>query len=241
VTIAVVFALDAEWAPWRSRHAFRAVAGSGPAVYEGSVGQSRARVALSGVGTPRTRQLIDVLCLGHIDALLAVGLAGALRDSCRSRDVIVARRARLAASGSFVASDARLVEVASRCGAKVVEVVLCVDRIVASVEEKRHLASQGEAADMESFRILEEAERRGIPSVAIRVIGDTADEALPIDFDQAVRADGTVNLMNLAGQAMRAPLRWPALLSFMYRQRNAVRELAGFLDRFVITLGASVE
>jgi hypothetical protein len=94
---------------------------------------------------------------------------------------------------------------------------------------------------MESFRILEEAQRRGIPSVAIRVIGDAVDEALPIDFDQAVRADGTVNLMNLAVQAMKAPSRWPALLLFGCRQRSAVRELAGFLDRFVSTLGASVE
>ena len=241
MTIAVVFALDAEWAPWRSRHAFHVVAGGRSTIYEGSVGPSRARVALSGVGAPHTRQLIDVLCVGRIDALLAVGLAGALRDSYRCRDVIVARGSRLAASGSFVASDGRLVEVASRCGAKVVEVILCADRVAASVEEKRHLASQGEAVDMESFRILEEAQRRGIPSVAIRVIGDTADEALPIDFSQAVRADGTVDLMNLAGQAMRAPSRWPSLLSFVYRQRSAVRELARFLDRFVSTLGASVE
>jgi hypothetical protein len=109
------------------------------------------------------------------------------------------------------------------------------------MEEKRLLAPQGEAVDMESFRILEEAQRRGIPSVAIRVISDAADEALPIDFDRAVRPDGTVNLMNLAGQAMRAPSRWPALLSFGYRQRCAARELAGFLDRFISALELSVE
>jgi len=241
MTIAVVFALDAEWAPWRSRYAFHAVAGGGPTVHEGSIGRSRARVAVSGVGAPHAGRLIDVLCAGRIDALLAVGLAGALRDSYRCRDVIVARGARLAASGSFVASDARLVEVASQCGARVVEVVLCADRVAATVEEKRHLAPQGEAVDMESFRILEEAQRRGIPSVAIRVIGDAADETLPIDFDRAVRADGTVNLRNLAGQALRAPSRWPALLLFGYRQRRAVGELAGFLDRFVTALDPSVE
>jgi len=241
LTIAVVFALAAEWAPWRSRHAFHAVATGRPTIYEGSIGRSRVRVALSGVGAPHAHQLIDVLCAGRVDALLAVGLAGALRDSYRCRDVIVARRARLAVSGSVVASDAALVEVASRCGAGIVEVVLCADRVAASVEEKRRLAPQGEAVDMESFRILEEAKRRGIPSVAIRVIGDTADEALPIDVDRAVRADGTLNLMNLAGQAARAPSRWPALLLFGYRQRCAVGELARFLDRFIGTLDPSVE
>jgi nucleoside phosphorylase len=240
-TIAVVFALDAEWAPWRSRHAFRSVATGTLTVYEGSVGPSRARVGLSGVGAPRTPQLIEALCGGRIDALLAVGLAGALRAPYSCGDVIVARRARLAASGSFVASDARLVEVASQCGAKVIEVLVCADRTAGHVDEKRRLAAHGEAVDMESFRILEEAQRRGIPSVAIRVIGDSADEALLLDFDQAVRADGTVNLMNLVGQAVRAPSRWPALLAFGYRQRRAVRALAGFLDRFVASLDASIE
>jgi nucleoside phosphorylase len=241
VTIAVVFALEAEWAPWRSRHAFHSVAIDGPTVYEGSVGPLRARVALSGVGAPQTRQLIEVLCAGRIDALLAVGLAGALREPYLCGDVIVARRARSAASGSFVASDARLVEIASQCGAKVIEVLLCADRTAGRVDEKRRLAAQGEAVDMESFRILEEAQRRGIPSVAIRVIGDSADEALPLDFDPAVRADGSINVMNLVGQAVRAPSCWPALLSFGLRQRRAVRALAGFLDRFVTALGASIE
>ena len=64
---------------------------------------------------------------------------------------------------------------------------------------------------------------------------------MPIDFNQAVRADGTVNLADLAGQAVRTPARWPALLLFGYRQRRAVGELAGFLDRFISTLDPSVE
>ena len=238
-SIAVVFALEAEWAPWRSRHPFHAVSNNEPTVYEGLVGPLRTRVALCGVGARRTRQILDVLCAAHIDALLAVGLAGALRDPYVCGDVIVARRAQLAASGSFVAGDARLIEAASRCGAKVVDVLLCADHVAGRpgpLDEKRRLAAQGEAVDMESFRILEEAARRGIPSVAIRVIGDSADETLPLDFDRAVRADGTVDLMKLVGQAVRVPSRWPALIAFGFRQRRAVRALAGFLDRFVASI-----
>ena len=94
---------------------------------------------------------------------------------------------------------------------------------------------------MESFRVLEEARRRGIPSVAIRVIGDAADEALPLDFNRAVRGDGSVNVLNLVGQAIRMPHRWTALAAFGYRQHRAACELAGFLDRFVSSLGASGE
>jgi len=241
VTIAVVFALGAEWAPWRSRHPFNSVTAVGPVTYEGSVGPSRVHVVLSGVGAPHPHQVIDAVCSSRIDALLAVGLAGALRAPYICGDVIVARRVESVASASFVLSDARLVEAASQRGAKVVELLLCADRVVGSVEQKRQLAARGEAVDMESFPILEEAQRRGIPSVAVRVIGDTADEALPLEFDQAVRAEGTVNVMNLMGQAVWAPSRWPALISFGYRQRRAVRALAEFLDRFVPTLSASIE
>jgi adenosylhomocysteine nucleosidase len=241
VTIAVVFALDAEWAPWRLRHAFHTVAAGGLPVYEGSIGQTRTRVALSGVGAPRITQLVDVLCAARVDALLAVGLAGALRDPFSCGDVIVARRAQLAASEAVVASDIRLVAAASQCGAEIIEVLVCVDRTAADVAEKRRLAVRGEAVDMESFRILEEAQRRGIPAVAIRAVGDSADEALPLDFDQAVRADGAVSVMNLIGQAARAPGSWPALFAFGRRQRRAVRTLAGFLDRLIPTLDALIE
>ena len=61
------------------------------------------------------------------------------------------------------------------------------------------------------------------------------------DFHSTITMDGTVNLMNLAGQAVRAPSRWPALLLFGYRQRCAVGELARFLDRFIRSLDPSVE
>ena len=240
-TVAVVFALDAEWKPWRSRHDFHPVVADGTAVFESMVGRSRARVAVSGIGAPRARQLVDALCADRIDALLAVGLAGGLREPYRFRDVIVARRTRTEAPGSSIAGDGRLVEVASRCGASVVETLLCADHIAVSREEKRRLAAKGEAVDMESFRILAESERRGVPSAAIRIIGDAADETLPLDFDRAVRADGTINLMNLAGQAVRMPSRWPAILSFGYRQQRAIRDLAGFLDRFVGALAGSIE
>jgi nucleoside phosphorylase len=241
VTIAVVFALDAEWAPWRSRHTFHLVATGRPAVYEGAVGRSRARIAVSGVGVPDPGPLLDVLCAGGVDAIVAAGLAGALRAPYRCGDVIVARRAQSVSSGSFIASDTRLVDVASRCGATAIDVLVCVDRVAGRVEEKRRLSGQGDAVDMESFRILEEARRRRIPAVAIRVIGDGPAESLPLDFDQAVRPDGTVKSMNLLGQALRAPSRWPALIAFGYRQRRAVRALAEFLDAFLDTLGRSPE
>jgi nucleoside phosphorylase len=239
VTTAVVFALNTEWAPWRSRHGFERVVPGPPAVYEAIVGRSCVRVALSGVGAPNPGHLIDVVSAAGVDAMVAAGLAGALRPPYRCDDIIVARHVRSASTGSSQTSDSRLVEVASRCGATVVDVLVCADRVAGGVEQKRRLAAHGDAVDMESFRILDEAGRRRIPSVAIRVIGDTAGEALPLDFNRAIRADGSVDVLNLVGQAVASPARWPALVSFGWRQRRAAGVLARYLDRFVDAVGAS--
>jgi nucleoside phosphorylase len=199
------------------------------------------RVALSGVGARHPRQLVEALGGDGIDALIAVGLAGALSSHYGCGDVIAARRAVSEAPASTVTSDTRLIEAASRCGAKVVDAVLSVERIAGHIDEKRRLAERAEVVDMESYRILDEARRCGIPSAAIRVIGDTVEETLPLDFNQSVRADGSVNLMNLASQAIRAPWRWPALAAFGYRQRLAAHALADFLDRFVTTVATSMQ
>jgi nucleoside phosphorylase len=239
-TIAVLFALHAEGAPWRSRRAFRRVVPGPPPVYETTVGQSRVRVALSGVGALHVSHIVDLLGAGGVavDVIVAAGLAGGLRPPHVCGEVVVPRRAQSAASGSFVASDPRLVAAASLCGATVIEVLLCADHVVGDGAEKRRLAEQADAVDMESFWILEEAARRGIPSIAVRVIGDPVDETLPLDFNRAIRADGTVNVLNLTGQAVAAPWRWRAIVSFALRQRRAVRELAAFLDRFAAALSA---
>jgi hypothetical protein len=75
----------------------------------------------------------------------------------------------------------------------------------------------------------------------VRVIGDSADETLPLDFNRAVRPDGSVDVLNLAAQAAMAPASWPALMAFARRQRQATRTLAAYLDQLVIALAASVE
>ena len=236
MTLAIVFALEAEWAPWRARHAFRRVTNARWSTYEATIGHVLVRVAASGVGAPRVHELADVACAGKVDALAVVGLAGALKTQYASGDIIVARQSQSGALGTSVASDTRLVALASHCGATIVDVLLSVDRVVGRAPEKRQLAGRADAVDMESFVILSEASRRGIRGVAIRAIGDSADEDLPLDFGPAIRADGTSSMTHLLRDAARRPQRWPALVAFGWRQRRALARLAAFLDRFVAEL-----
>jgi nucleoside phosphorylase len=255
VTIAVVFALNPEFAPWRSRHRFTRIAAGRFPVHEAAIARNRVRAAVCGVGAPAPDALVEALCATPVDALVIAGLAGALRGPFRPGDLIVPRRVQTAASWpavpsrpraapaetAFIASDPRLVRTASRCGATLIETLVSVSRVAGRIEEKRRLAAYGEAVDMESFRILEAARRRGVPCAPVRVVGDAADEALPLDFDRAIRADGSVSVADLVWQGVRQPWRWPALAAFGRRQRRAVGELARFLDGFVGALGDSAE
>jgi nucleoside phosphorylase len=231
--MAFVFALDAECRSWRSRHAFRSIAKGSPRIFETTVNRVRVRAAVCGVGAPNVAALADTLCDGDVDLMVAVGLAGALRASHPVGEVIVARKVRSAISGTSIAGADRLVSIAVQAGARPVDVLVCADRVAGRVENKRRLAILGDAVDMESFHVLREAARRGIASTAIRVIGDAADEDLPLDFNRVIRADGTVKRLGLIGEATRTPSRWPELIAFGRRQRSALRGLADVLDRFV--------
>jgi nucleoside phosphorylase len=233
LTLTFIFALETESAPWRAHHAFRRVTEGGQIVHDAQIGKSQVRVATSGVRAPRIRELAPVAFAGRPDVVVAAGLAGALGPRYVAGDIIVPRNIRAAVSGPIISGDERLVSVASRCGAIVADSLLSVDHVVGRAEEKQRLADHADLVDMESYVVLSEAARCGIPGLAIRVIGDAADEDLPLDFTRGVRPDGGLDVPGLIAQAARRPDRWPSLVAFGWRQRRALRSLAAFLDRLV--------
>jgi adenosylhomocysteine nucleosidase len=259
-TIAFVFALGAECAPWRARHVqHEADAGSVASVSqrtlvrETEIESARVRSATVGVGAPRLDEMASLI-FDDVDAVAAVGLAGALRPTLKPGDIVVARATRVVTSseardgarssspkgqdlaGAAISADERILAAASRAGAIVVESLLTLDRIAGTAAEKRALASEGDAVDMESFAVVRESNARGIPAAAIRVVGDRADEDLPIDFARALGPGGTLSLRRLLMEAVRHPRQWASLVSFGLRQRRALDMLARFLDRFVSEL-----
>jgi len=233
VTLTLIFALDAESAPWRRRHPFRRVVENGQVVHDAQIGRSQVRVATCGVGAPRIREVAPVAFARRPDAVLAVGLSGALRRQYGVGKVTVARGVRAGISGPVVSSDDRFVSLASGCGAIVIDALLSMDHVAGSARDKRRLAEHGDIVDMESFAVLSEAGQQGIAGLAIRVIGDSADEDLPLDFMRALRPDGSLSALGLLGETVRRPHRWPSLVAFGLRQRRSLNALAEFLDRFI--------
>jgi len=236
VNIAVVFALPAEFAPWRRRHSFHRVNAAGCEIHEAEIDRAVARVAFSGIGAPDPRRLADIFLAQPADAVIVAGAAGGLKLQYRCGEVLVASQVKTADPGCVVAADHRMLALAAQCGASLVDSFLTLDRMVLRAEEKAALARDADAVDMESFVVIKVAADRGIPAVAVRVIADTAAEDLPLDLSPAIRADGTISVPRAIGAALAQPARWPRLARAGLSYHRALGSLAVFLDRFIEVL-----
>jgi hypothetical protein len=129
-----------------------------------------------------------------------------------------------------------LLAAAVDCGARQIERLATSKTLVASAERKREMGVQAEAVDMESYVILAEAARCGVPALAVRAVGDTADFDMPYDFAKARDARGQIRTAAILSQVLRKPSGLPALMKLSCDSRAASRRLAGFLDAFVGTM-----
>ena len=80
VKIAVFFALDAECAPWRAGHRFQSLAGADGSLFETTLGQSRVRLALIGIGARRLDSITARALSGDTDVVIGAGVSGGLQD-----------------------------------------------------------------------------------------------------------------------------------------------------------------
>ena len=147
--------------------------------------------------------------------------------------ILVAKAVKRSGSDTIMTSDDSLVRVAVECGATPVEYFFTADTVANSVSEKTRLSETAEAVDMESFHILEEARRHGVPAVAVRAVSDSADRDMPLDFNRAIGKDGQIGLLPALSQVAAAPARLPQMVRFGFESALAARRFAHFLDRYL--------
>jgi hypothetical protein len=228
------FALEMEFAPWRRLRKFARVA-SDPPGFSTRAGVNDLRVVLTGMGPKAARRVISRALEQAADVCIVCGLAGALRDGFRRGEILAASSVREAETHRILKSDSHLMETALHAGAR--ECALCTSGyVVTTAEDKQRMAGLGDIVDMESFAVMEEAQSRGIPAVALRVVGDLADEDLMFDFADAMNAEGGIETWRAAAMVLRARARLPKLLWLAFHARQAAKALAQYLDSFVTAL-----
>lgn len=225
-----------EFAPWCRFRRFRPIRLDECRAFEARIHDADVRVLLTGVGPDNARRAVLSALGDHPKVCISAGLAGGLRPEYPGGAILAAREVRQARSARAIQASPGLLESARERGARRVESFLTVDRVLAAAEEKRALAWLADAAEMESFSVLAEACAQGIRAVAIRAIGDAADEDLPLDFNGVFDAQGHLALARLAGRVLRHPGRLPALMRLGRRSRRAVERLVNFLDGYVRSL-----
>jgi adenosylhomocysteine nucleosidase len=215
--ILVTFAIRSEMRDWR-----------GPSDLHESI-----RVVMTGIGMRRVQgELREALASG-VDICIASGLAGSVKTEHRPGTVTVARGVKAGGGKTIISGDGGLIDAAVRCGARPVDFFYTSEDIANSDAERRQIASTADAVDMESFHVLTEAQRAGVPAVAIRTISDSPEHRLPIDFSQVVTDRGELAWMRMAAELLKHPARLPGFVRFGLDSSTAIRNLTVFLDRYV--------
>ena len=170
---------------------------------------------------------------GPVDICVASGLAGSLKCEYPVGSVLVARGIKSETNKTIVPCDGGLVDAAVRSGARAVDFFYTSSSIANSEADRAKLAGAADAVDMESFHVLSAARRAGVPAVAVRVISDSPDRRLPLDFSRAVTSDGKIAWQRMIGEMIKHPSRLPAFVRFSIDSSAAIRNLSTFLDRYV--------
>jgi len=186
-------------------------------------------VAVSGIGCAAAGRAARDLIEAGATALVSWGMAGALDPKlaagtvCLPHEVIASDGTSFGTARHWREPLAALVA-AERpvAGGKLLTSVHAIDSVAA--KEIAYGTTGAAAVDMESVAVAQAAAAHGLPFIAVRVIVDTAGDALPRAVVAASRA-GQVQIWRLIFGLLLAPADIAPLLRLARRYRIAIRSL----------------
>jgi adenosylhomocysteine nucleosidase len=187
-------------------------------------------VAVSGMGYTAAGLAAGRLIEAGASALMSFGLAGGLDPALGAGSVVLPSEVISRAGARFVTSIAwreqLRIAIAKHRPVAGGALLSSLDPIDAVADKAAAFRDTGAVAvDMESVGVAEVAQALGLPFVAVRVIVDTALDALPRAVVAASRA-GQVSLRRLVGGLAVAPFELVALIRLARRYRAATRSLS---------------
>jgi adenosylhomocysteine nucleosidase len=225
-SVLVCFALEEEAAP------FRKIA----------TGKSGISILITGIGRKNAKKSArEFLATNSPELVLTCGFAGGLNPDLKLGDVVFELTDW---RGEFHepqtekkigdSQSSPLREKLLAAGAKPAK-FFCADRITTTVAEKKKLRDEtgADAVETESGAIHAVCRERGIPCATVRVISDTANEDLPLDFNALAKPDMNLDYGKLAWAVVKSPGKIGALLKLQKQARLAAERLADTLSRLL--------
>ena len=183
----------------------------------------RNKVLVTGIGRQNAEKSVREFLKNHsAKQAFTCGFAGALDPELAIGDVL------------FETSEVGLREKLNAAGAKLAR-FFCALRIATTAAEKQELrrTTGADAVEMESQEIHAVCRERGIPCATVRVISDTAQVDLPLDFNLLSKPDLSLDYSKLMWAIVKSPGKIPALLRLQKNCRFAAGQLAETLAKVI--------
>jgi len=160
----------------------------------------------------------------HPGLVLSCGFAGGLLPGLERGSVVFAVDSETNLHSSLLASGAIPAQ------------FHCAEQVATTAGQKRALrqTTDADAVEMESAIICKICRSQKIPSGTIRVILDTADEDLPLDFNKLMTKDQRMDYSKLAMSLVKSPWKIPALLRLQKQSSSAAQKLATVLNKVLL-------
>jgi adenosylhomocysteine nucleosidase len=182
-------------------------------------------IIVTGVGRKNAeKSLREFLATNSPELVLTCGFAGGLNPDLKLGDVVF----------EVQSPESKVQSQLLAAGAKLAN-FYCADRIATTVAEKKKLRAEtsADAVEMESAAIHTICREHGIPCATVRVISDTANEDLPLDFNALAKPDMNLDYGKLAWAIAGSPGKIGALLKLQKQTRLAAEKLAVILGRII--------
>jgi adenosylhomocysteine nucleosidase len=186
------------------------------------------QVLLTGMGRENARAALDqALSQSPYRLVLSCGFAGGLHPQFERNRLIYAADESFPWIPALQAAGARPAH------------FLCADQIAARAADKLRLrhATGADAVEMESETIQTICRQHDIPCATFRVVLDTAQEDLPLDFNESMTPEHKIAYSRIAWSVLKAPHQWKPLLAFQQQCQAAAQSLARGLQTALPQIG----
>ena len=178
------------------------------------------KTLLTGIGPRNAEQAIRAAITARRPGLvLSCGFAGGLRPGLVSGSVVFSADRESGLEPALLAAGARPGK------------FHCVPKVATTAEEKHALwnTTSADAVEMESQIICAVCRAQKIPSAIVRVILDTAEENLPLDFNRLMNSRQEMDYGKLTVALVKSPGKIGSLLRLQKQSQAAAEKLAQVL------------